>query len=910
MSITPLDAFTGRDRVLTKFRDALRNARPKQLQMLAIKGNSGSGKTFLIEYLSKRICTPANWQTGHLSFAQNSPDFRSILESLEDGLKNCVSLENLKEYRVARDAYKRSFDEYRTGITVNLNMEAHDASTIQEASLHAQININLLQRELQLRSELSRALLELAEESMHPLCVFIDDYERLSETSVSLIDWLWDDLLLKMGRNMPQPLLIVTCGWRWPNNTTVQPFSQQETLDDFDRSGICSYLYKYDVLTSDMPEITKNKLITAFYDLSKGHPLVLSLAVAYFNELPLQERNAASLHARRNLIDEQARVSFLEERLLSRLPEPYCTLLEYCPILRSFDQTILGYLLGVKDRGKAAMALLDDNDKDYWESQAQMNYEGTPMTSKIDDRSYEYFLHYPFITQEADKTLLRKPMFHSVVRRVRLEALRRHHPDTWRQLHLGMAGYYKRIVNAEEKFHGTWWDIKVTIEEGINDARWALGIAEEEFAAWIEFFYHGLQVTQFQEVVFSLWMEVIGLSLRRGQLQQAKSLLVVVEQVIDEKEPFLNKNRDSYGSYLIRCAQFSRQVASHKEAQNALKTAIRIFERTGNKNFKAVCLLQLGYIHFEQSRLEEALSYYQLALTCNQETPTLLSNIGHIYLQQKRFEQALDYFQRALLANSHKSDLEATANILNNIGGVYTQQKQFDKALEHFQTALGLFEKVGNPDDTVMVLNNIGGIFKQKSQISEALVYFRKALELSERTGNTAGIAISLNHIGENYIQEGNLNNAFTYYQRVLLIKDHLNDKIDLATALGGIGYIHEKRGDISQALVYLKRSVKIYENIHESEKVASTSHEIARLHRCLNEWESAIEFYSKSLNGYRDMGPGFERDCFGELGGLMLCYRALKRVEDEQKCIEQAKLILEMLSEQQQRDLLAELLE
>lgn len=84
--------------------------------MLAIKGNSGTGKTFLISYLTRRVYPRLNWRSGQLSFAQSTPSFRSILVGLEDALKGCVPRESLKRYREKRDEYNRRFDEYRASI--------------------------------------------------------------------------------------------------------------------------------------------------------------------------------------------------------------------------------------------------------------------------------------------------------------------------------------------------------------------------------------------------------------------------------------------------------------------------------------------------------------------------------------------------------------------------------------------------------------------------------------------------------------------------------------------------------------------------------------------------------------------------------------------------------------------------
>ncbi len=109
----PLDTFTDREDILAVFQQTLRSARTGRLHLLAIKGNSGTGKTFLISYLLERVCPLLPWQAGAMRFAQSIPDFRTILLGLEQVLKGCVPLASLKRYRTARDEYNRRFDEYK-----------------------------------------------------------------------------------------------------------------------------------------------------------------------------------------------------------------------------------------------------------------------------------------------------------------------------------------------------------------------------------------------------------------------------------------------------------------------------------------------------------------------------------------------------------------------------------------------------------------------------------------------------------------------------------------------------------------------------------------------------------------------------------------------------------------------------
>ena len=243
--------------------------------------------------------------------------------------------------------------------------------------------------------------------------------------------WLWEAVLLNLAKKASQPILVVTCGWEYPSSPALQPFSTNDELDDFDLLRIKEYLQARGIISPEA--FAHESLVSALYDLTIGHPLVLALAVTYIQTLDESERTPESLRTHQPLLSEEARVQWLEERLLNRLPEPYRTLLERGPILRNFDQAALQVLLRAGNDERTGERVLDD-------------------------RTYARFLQYPFINRKTTlgDALLEQPTFHDLTRRVRLEALRRWHPDTRQRLHRMMADYYRGLLkqnNSQTQYH-------------------------------------------------------------------------------------------------------------------------------------------------------------------------------------------------------------------------------------------------------------------------------------------------------------------------------------------------------------------------------------------------------------------------------------------------------------------------
>lgn len=796
----PLDSFTDREAILALFEQLLRSAQPSQLLVLAIKGNSGTGKTFLAEYLSERICPSSGWETGQLRFFQSQPDFRTILTGLEDALKGCVTRAGLDQYRKKRDEYIRNFDEYTYSITINQTIGVQEQSSLTGVEMHVGITADLHKRELHLRTLWSRALLELAEGSERPLCIFIDGYERLveSDPTGSLVGWLWEDLLLRLAQNISSPLLIVTCGWEWPNNATIMPFAQTVELDDFGIAQVRSYLHKQQVITLDQLGTEQDDLVEAFYTLTKGHPLVLSLAVTYFHELPIGGRPAFNLRPERLLLDENARVAFLQERLLSRLPEPYRTLLEWGPILRAFDQSTLQALI-YSETDPAADGII-----------------------RLDDRSYDRFLLYPFIKQtsatRSDSPTVQSA-FHELVRWIGLSALRHHHPQTKELLHHKMVDHYEKIVLAREEKGAE----RSVSPSGIHYAAWKMPMPEQIFRALLEMLYHALQVPTLQIAAFSLWEQWTGRMVDRWSRQRAGLLLAVVRQLVEEGEPFLARMSDPYGQYLFWQARFLEQEARYEEAQAALEEAEQIFEHLGKQTDLAASLHNIALLHYSRGDLQQALHYHERALRLKEQledpadVAVSLNNIGAVYMAQGELKLALRYYERALTIREQGGDEKAHAATLHNMAMIYGQLGDAVRALTFYEQALMLCQTVGAQDEIALILNGIGGIYSAQGKKEEALGYYRQALDICEQGGNIGYIATCLDNIGTIYTSRGELNEALKHHEQALALFQGIGSPSNTAICLSNIASVHYLQGNLEQALGYQKQALSLSQDVNDT---------------------------------------------------------------------------------------------
>src|SRR5438105_2338820 len=145
-------------------------------------------------------------------------------------------------------------------------------------------------------------------------------------------------------------------------------------------------------------------------------------------------------------------------------------------------------------------------------------------------------------------------------------------------------------------------------------------MSEPAFRAHVEYLYHALQLRAQQDEAFATWQASMGQAIDGWRRQQAETLLEVIEQLVEEGEPFLSPDSEPYGRYLLWSARFLEQDLRWQEAQTVLNKAAQVFERMGNQGDYATSLNNLAGLYRVQGNYEQAESLYQRTIAIGEKT--------------------------------------------------------------------------------------------------------------------------------------------------------------------------------------------------------------------------------------------------------------------------------------------------
>ncbi|MFY0605913.1 MAG: tetratricopeptide repeat protein [Cyclobacteriaceae bacterium] len=284
--------------------------------------------------------------------------------------------------------------------------------------------------------------------------------------------------------------------------------------------------------------------------------------------------------------------------------------------------------------------------------------------------------------------------------------------------------------------------------------------------------------------------------------------------------------QEGVGESLLKTGIAKYKLGQYSEATDLFTNLHDLFTRMDDSISTAKVLQELGKIHLDQGRHEDAMQNFLNALSINESignTRSVVGNyigLGILYVQLEDYPPALDYYQRALTISEELGMDKATGAILNNMAIIYDNTEQNDLALEYYNRSLILAQKVGDKSKIAMRYTNLGALHQSNGDLEKAREFHLKALEINEEIGRKKGATINLTNLGILCVIEA----------------DDATSRNDKTLA----------RSKFNKALNYGKQAEKILEETKVAQQMINNYHLLFMANKGLGNSEEAITYLEK----------------------------------------------------------------
>jgi tetratricopeptide (TPR) repeat protein len=185
------------------------------------------------------------------------------------------------------------------------------------------------------------------------------------------------------------------------------------------------------------------------------------------------------------------------------------------------------------------------------------------------------------------------------------------------------------------------------------------------------------------------------------------------------------------------------------EALKVLEQSQRIYQAIGNREGIAGAFMDLGQIRIYQGEVESGKAYFLQGLALYREIDDRwgmagsLNNLGFAALQEQAYPEAQRHFEQALEILAMLGDRAAVANMANNLGHVAAGLDDQAGALNHYKDALRQAHELGTDPIALEALAGMGSIYAKRGQDTAALEMIGLALHHPATNPEIKGMAES-----------------------------------------------------------------------------------------------------------------------------------------------------------------------
>ena len=208
------------------------------------------------------------------------------------------------------------------------------------------------------------------------------------------------------------------------------------------------------------------------------------------------------------------------------------------------------------------------------------------------------------------------------------------------------------------------------------------------------------------------------------------------------------------------------------EAQRMLEALLIEFDGATSKRLEAQALKELACVHLKAGAFEEADVGARAALALarasgdRQVEYEALSTVGVVKMESGEAVAALEPLSDALRLSRALFLRRREAIDLANLGEAYFELGNYDEALAHFQEALAIFKEIQDRACEGDCTVNIGRVLLSQRKHAEALLALERGAHLCSQTGRAEYWALALQCMAEARLSAGKLEQAQALFEQ------------------------------------------------------------------------------------------------------------------------------------------------
>ncbi len=149
-----------------------------------------------------------------------------------------------------------------------------------------------------------------------------------------------------------------------------------------------------------------------------------------------------------------------------------------------------------------------------------------------------------------------------------------------------------------------------------------------------------------------------------------------------------------------------------------------------------------------------------------------INNLGVLAFTQGNLGEATGYFEQTLSIARSTGERRKAAAALLNLGGAAGAQENYDRAQSYLEETLDICRSIGERRGVALALHNLGVLACDRKEYAKSLPYLDESLMISRSIGNRFGEAQTLSQMGDVARMLGDNADAIARYREALEVAE------------------------------------------------------------------------------------------------------------------------------------------
>ncbi|HXF83577.1 MAG TPA: tetratricopeptide repeat protein, partial [bacterium] len=275
---------------------------------------------------------------------------------------------------------------------------------------------------------------------------------------------------------------------------------------------------------------------------------------------------------------------------------------------------------------------------------------------------------------------------------------------------------------------------------------------------------------------------------------------------------------------LVARAWLNRAYAEYdrnrlREADDALRRALEIFRRRGDRRGEAEALEVLGGVTSDlRGSLRTAEEAYTRVLELYQEMDDgmgqarTLSWLGRAQQQAGRLAEARRTLEQALQLGRQHHERISEAKTLMGLAIIAHLEGRSDESVALHHTVIKVVTELGNPLDEAAVRRHLAMVQLRRGRIAEAEEELRRAQAVRRRHGVKSESPQILRALAEVALAKGDLLAAADCAERAVALVNQADDEVGFATHTATLARVRAAQGRREEAEALFEQAVALLE--------------------------------------------------------------------------------------------------